>query len=475
MSWKTCFFIVCCFLILAYPYSIFSNHNVFFGVLILVYFISQMGLATRNYLSMKSLTIGQDGAPDVVLMVVGYRENPDYWRACLESIRTIDYPSIRGVHAFVDGDEEEDRYMTTIFNDVFLGEYESARSRSIHLLPHRGKRHAMADGFRRIRDTHPDNPYIIVIDSDTILEKDSVRRLVACIHESDNIGCATGNIQIFNTKTILSKIVNARYAYAFTIERSAMSAVGVMNCCSGPFSIYRQSLLDEQFIDDFVHQTFCGKEVGPGDDRHATLLLMNRGYQSKQNPFAIVYTETPESLHRYFQQQLRWMRSFYREQFWQVSAIPKQNIYLAIITAYELFFPFLILVSFFPTFRLIDTSMSNRIFFQRVAVAISVIFIRTFFLLGFNRMQLSSLWNIFVFPVYFLFLLPIKIYGLLTCGVQSWITSSRKTIFTTLNPDIFMIYTSIIGWNALLIYCACHLFLPMKSIHLPKLPWFSSS
>lgn len=466
MYWKLLLFSIGCIIFGLYPYTILSNQNLFLGLLIVFYFVSQVVFAAMNFHTMKRIQKSSQETPSVALLVIGYRENPDYWRDCLLSILAVDYPAITSVCAFIDGNDEEDRYMETIFNQMMTDHLEENRFKTkVQLCDHGGKRHAMSEGFNYIRKTHPDNEYIIVIDSDTILEKDSVRHLVQCIHADPRNGCATGNIQIFNLRTWLARIINARYAYAFTIERSAMSAMGVMNCCSGPFSAYRQSLLDDRFIDDFLNQKFMGSQVGPGDDRHATLLMLMRGHLARQTPLAIVKTETPETLHRYFQQQLRWMRSFYREQLWQIRAIPHQNIYLAMITLYELFFPFMILFSFIPTFHLLDTGIDLGIFYHRLLMAIGVVLLRTMFLMYFNKLRSSNLWNMAVFPMYFIFLLPIKMYALLTCGVQSWITSSRKTILSNINPDVVMIYVSMLAWNGLLAYCGAHLFLNLPSIH----------
>ena len=57
----------------------------------------------------------------------------------------------------------------------------------------------------------------------------------------------TSNIKIFNKENLLTKH-NARYSYAFNIERSYLSYLNIMNCCSGPLSIYRSKLIDEDLL-----------------------------------------------------------------------------------------------------------------------------------------------------------------------------------------------------------------------------------
>lgn len=434
-----------------YPYTVFTNHNVYFGLLIAFYFILQIGLATKNFVSLQKSTLTE--TPSVSILVVGHRENPEYWRSCIQSIKNIQYTNISSICAFIDGEEEEDQYMKTIFEE----EFPSQRSPPSHivLLPRGGKRSVLYHGIRFIRSHHPQNIYIIVVDSDTRIQPDGIHYLVRCIHSDIKNGCATGNIQIFNREDgILPKIIHARYGYAFTVERSAMSAVGVMNCCSGPFSIYRQSVLTEDLLEDFFTQECCGQRVKPGDDRHLTLLVLKKGFYSRQTPFAIAETETPVHLHRYLQQQLRWMRSFYREMRWQIRAIPFQHIYLSIITVYELFFPFFILLSFFPTFRLLPSSnddprQKEELFYQRLVIACGILILRTCLLVIFNHKnttRLSNCWNLLVFPLYFTFLLPLKIYGLFTCGIQSWLTSSRNKILCSCNLDVWFMYGSIGIW-----------------------------
>jgi hyaluronan synthase len=407
---------------------------------------------------MRHIDLG-DTRPSVVLLVIGYREYPEYWIRCLKSILQSDYAHILNLQVFIDGDEEEDMYMRTLFYDVMI-EHDLYPS-EIHMCRHAGKRHAMNAGFRYILDHIPDNEYIIVMDSDTIVQSDAIHRLVECIHNDPKNGCATGNLRIFNKDTWLARIIDARYSYAFLIERGAMSTMGVMNCCSGPFSIYRQAFIDTDMLDEFVGERYCGHTVGPGDDRHLTLLMMGRGHRSRQTPLARVETETPNKFHRYFQQQLRWMRSFFREQVWQVRAIPYHHPYLIAITIYEIFFPIFILLSFFPTFDILNRTDSLYTFYIRIMIAISIIVIRTIILMCFNNCELASLWNLCVFPIYFILLLPIKMYALLTVGSQGWITSTRnkKNPITNLcHSDIFFIYLSVLGWNCILIYLLYNLF-----------------
>lgn len=459
------FFILYVTVAFLYPFSIFYGYNIFFGLLILVYFVVQTIYATMNYWHCKRLTLSLD-PPSVVLLIVGYRENPDYWEKCLESILQLTYPNIQGIVAFVDGNDEDDQYMADIFNRIMVT--EDPLFCYVRLCPHQGKRHMLKEGYCYIKERFPQNDYIIVIDSDTIIDPNGVNELVKCIDAHPQNACATGNIQIFNTETLLAKIINSRYLYAFTIERSAQAYVGVMTCCSGPFSIYRQSFLTEDFLEEFIQDTFCGSPVLAGDDRMQTNLLLRKGYFSRQTPFAIATTETPDKMPRYIMQQARWSRSTIRCLGQQIRAIGKQHFYLSMTTIYETLFPFLVIISFFPTFNLVSQK-SDHVFLQRLGIALAVLLIRTFILMGFNHTRaLSCIYNIFIFPLYFIFLLPVKLYAWSTPWIQSWMTSSRKTIFSTLNLDVMMIYGSILLWNTIVVLCAYFRFSHHASLWSPQ-------
>lgn len=444
------FYVLCLATLFVYPFSIFYGYNIFFGVYILFYFLLQIYYAGMNYHWCRKLTLPEQ-SPGVVLLIVGYRENETYWENCLQSILTTTYPNINAVVAFVDGDEDEDRYMADIFHRIMVS--DDRFFSHVRLCKHQGKRHMLEQGYRYIKQQFCQNDYIIVIDSDTIIEPNGVEELVKCIDADKRNACATGNIQIFNRETLLAKIIHSRYLYAFTIERSAQAYVGVMTCCSGPFSIYRQEYITEEFLEQFIQDTFCGTPVAAGDDRMQTNLLLGKGYYSRQTPLAIATTETPDKLPRYIMQQARWSRSTIRCLSHQIHAIGKHHLYLALVTMYETLFPFLVLVSFLPTFNIVHQN-NNQIFFQRMGIALAVLLVRTFILMTFNKMDFfQCVYNIFIFPLYFIFLLPVKIYAWSTPWIQSWMTSSRKTILSNFNLDSFLIYTSIFIWNVAVALC----------------------
>ena len=425
----------------------FKWNDLYIGILILVYFSTQVTFAILNKEFYKKIANDEDFKyPTISFNIVGYREDPIYWKNCLESLRDLEYPKdkISGLFAFIDGCEEEDKYMKERFQDVFPNEDgNNEYVTDCLLLTHGGKRHVMYNGFKHIKQLFPHNDYIIVIDSDTIINSDGVTQLVKAIEWNHFNGCGTGSLNIFNNFKLLTKIVHSRYGYAFDIERGAMSYVGCMNCCSGPFSIYKQRLLDDELLEDFLYQKYCGRQVGPGDDRHLTNLILDKGYRSIQTPYAIAYTESPEIFKRFLLQQLRWMRSFYREILWQIRAIPHQHPYLIVISTYECLFPFFLLLSIVSPFY---EKWPLDLLYRRMYYSIGILTFRTFLLLCFKNGDVNYLYNMCYFPLYFLFLLPIKIYALFTCYQMGWITSDRKKIVLYSSIENSFLVIIVIVW-----------------------------
>ena len=438
ISKKQIFFLLnLIFILCIYTSSyIFSLNFSIYGIILFTFLFIQLLFSIFNKNNLKNLHF--DKTKKINLLVVGYREDPEYWKQCLESIKkqTISFQTIL---FSIDGDEEDDMYMA-----------ETARKlipdSKILLNNHAGKRSAIIHGYRNLQLRYPSD-YIIIIDSDTILDKNACLELVKCIDSDEQIGCATSNIKIFNINTLLTKIINARYAYAFNIERSYLSYLNIMNCCSGPLSIYRSSLITEAFLDKFKNQSCYKHKIEPGDDRHQTLLIMMKGYKSKMTPFSICWTECPTQFKRFLRQQLRWMRSFYREQYWQFKCLTNQPYCLSIIMTYEILFPYLIIG--WVLYLFYNPYSSLYLIIKSFLLTTFIAIIRTVFIVIYTS-DVQNLYNIFYLYIYFCTLIPLKVLALFTIFDNNWITSNRLYRTNSLSFDIILMYLSILIWNLLL-------------------------
>jgi len=417
------------------------------------FFLFQIASATANQIKNKQTSLVvvdiETPRPTLILLVVGHRENPEYWKSCLENIpvSTLDF-----VYIVIDGLEKEDEPM---FDEAMRWKEKNNNHEDrirIYKVSHRGKRGVMAYGFQKIRYDHfhiAENWIdVAVSDSDTILDPKALIELQRCLRSDSRNGCVTGTLGIFNQETLLARLVNWRYNFAFNIERASASYFGCMTCCSGPLSMYRLNILTDLVLQRFVTQSICGVKCEPGDDRHLTNLVMAQGWKSKHTNLAFALTESPETLMRYILQQLRWNRSFYRELKWQIACMRSQSFYLTFLCVYELFFPGFVLCW---TLRVLFTSNPNLLL-ELILVSLGVVVLRNI-CLSFYFWNCTLFYGLCYYILYIFILLPLKIFALFTVLNNSWVTPSRNKIFPwKLSWDACLALFTIASWDVCLLY-----------------------
>jgi cellulose synthase/poly-beta-1,6-N-acetylglucosamine synthase-like glycosyltransferase len=464
---KIVFVIEWCVFLSLYILSYFfpNKWNIsFYGTTLLVFFITQTVASTLNHRYTKNLknvhesshsretssSCGFVSIPldrhnkNVCLVVVGHRENPLYWQKCLNSVKNLDPINLRKIYILIDGSEMDDEPMYALAKTTLENHCIPV---VIFFCDQRGKRGMLFKGIETVRMEyeHDEKDVIVAMtDSDTELRRDSLIELEKCIMDNPKNGCATGILGIFNQHDgILPKIIHARYLYAFAIERAALSYFGCMTCCSGPLSAYRLSAVSRTIMKRFETQTCGGVQCEPGDDRHLTNLILEQGLYARQTNLAIADTEAPETMLRYLLQQLRWSRSFYRESYWQFKAISKQSFFLGIVTAYESLFPFFITCW---VFILLFGQHALYTYISAIQVTFLVLFIRVIIMVC--RFRDCRLFYLFLyFPLYFLFLLPTKIFANVTITNNTWVTQSRDTQRRQCSGDAYLFFSFIVIWQ----------------------------
>jgi len=438
-----------------------------YGAYLLIYFVLQTVTSGWNDENMrrieapppvliedekKEFSVVSLEEPRVVLLVIGHRENPEYWKKCLSSVFRLKTSNLRKVYILIDGDTPEDLFMYSIAHLKIREEQpEGFPPVSIIMAEKRGKRGMLYMGFEKARDEffkEQQDMLVAVTDSDTELKDDCLLQLEKCIEADPRNGCCTGLLTIYNLEDgILPKLINARYRYAFAIERACLSYFGCMTCCSGPLSMFRLKALTETVMKRFITQTIGGVPCEPGDDRHLTNLVMQQGYLSRQTSYAMAATEAPETLVRFLLQQLRWSRSFYREIRWQIGSLEKQSLFLGFSTVYESVFPWFILVW---VIYLLYGLHPVSVYIKAILLSIGILSIRTLIMLCRFR-DLNIAYNILYYPVYFIFLLPTKIFGGLTFLNNTWVTQTRDTNTWRCSNDALFYFGFLALWQVMLV------------------------
>ncbi|CAH1782048.1 unnamed protein product, partial [Owenia fusiformis] len=444
-----------------------------YGLVTMSHYISESFFAIINKYKMSRLGRKVQGLKranfrcegKVALQIVGYREDPAYFRNCILTARDCAGP-IYVVIVVVDGHEERDAYMAEIVTEVFgpdvtmqiildelaanidedawqdlvvkpvaeyLGdgsEYTGAireedeeityKVLAIRQL-HEGKRSAMHCAMRLLIDLGLD--YIMMTDSDTLLDPDCIAHLSNLIESDSSLGAVTGNVGIFNAnESPISYLSAVKYWYAFNIERSAQSLFGVVSCVSGPLGLYRAKDV-EKVLHEWYFQKFLGVPCTYGDDRHLTNRILSLGKNVKFTHLATCTTETPTNMIRWIVQQTRWTKSFFRELGFNLMWAFKVNFYLTWVLLYQGIYPFFVLASIVT---LLFSNSANSIA-TLLVVMILVSTFRAVLAFAIAKQPRLLVYIIYSF-LYVIFMIPTKVHAVLMLWDTGWGTSSRLTV-----------------------------------------------
>jgi len=181
------------------------------------------------------------------------------------------------------------------------------RIEMINFEKNRGKRAALYEGIIRSR-----GQIIVTIDSDSIIDRRTVRRLVSPFADAQ-VGAVAGNVRVLNRKDgLLPKMLDIIFAYSFDFIRASQSMVNTVFCTPGALSAYRKNVIIKD-LKSWLNQTFLGQPATIGEDRAITNIVLRNGYDVRFQSDAIVYTMVPTEYKQLCKMFLRWARSNVRE------------------------------------------------------------------------------------------------------------------------------------------------------------------
>ena len=270
-----------------------------FAVFTTLYMLLQAVLAAF-YRSKKPLE-GND-VPACTVIVPAYNESKGVYDA-LQSVLEVDYPHDK-IEIIAINDGSKDDTWQWIMKAV---ENSDNRIRPINLEKNGGKKAALC---RAIRESK--NSIIITVDSDSLLEKNSFRCLLAPFAD-ENIGAVAGTIRVKNMHTsILPRMLDVCFVFGCDFMRCAQSVIGYVLCTPGAISAYRKSTVIP-LLDQWLEQTFFGAPSTIGEDRALTSLILRTGKKVVSQSNAVAFTQVPESYPGLCKMLLRWTRGDVRE------------------------------------------------------------------------------------------------------------------------------------------------------------------
>ncbi len=259
--------------------------------------------------------------PDITILISVYNEENLITRT-LDSILKSDYP-IDKLKILVTNDGSVDSTVQV------LNDYNSSRV-SILDLSHQGKRKAIASSIN-----HVDSDIVILMDSDTILIKNSISEIVKPFKDFD-VGAVASNVCVANyNQNLLTMFQDTWYYSAFKHSKTAENSFGAVTCCPGPLAAYKTQYL-KKVIDEFSDRKLLGKPFKYGDDRELTSLILehhNVVYQKN----ALSYTEVPDNLLTFFKQQNRWKKGWFLGSLQGMKFMWKKGIFASLYFYTQIF------------------------------------------------------------------------------------------------------------------------------------------
>jgi hyaluronan synthase len=279
---------------------------------------------------------------------LGYRPLPDQGNRPMVSIIIPAFNEEDGIIGTLascfESEYPDDRFEVIVVNDgstdatwdrILDAKARWPRLYAVDLGRNYGKRGAMAEGMRRAR-----GEVFCFVDSDSYLDADCLRHLVAPFTDP-RVGAVVGHADVRNrTATAWTRMQAVRYWSAFRVIKATESQFGgTVVCASGCCAAYRAAAV-LPLLDDWEFQTFLGRPATFGDDRALTNRVL-RTWRVTYQENALAETTVPERLGVFFRQQLRWKKSWLRENLYVVRFMWRKHPLGALFTYAGVAFPFI--------------------------------------------------------------------------------------------------------------------------------------
>lgn len=221
--------------------------------------------------------------PPLTILIPAHNEEK-FIKETLEAIKNLNYQKFEVI---VIDDNSSDRTSDVV--EEYL-KYENFHL--IKLLKNVGKAKALNIGLKFVK-----TDLIVVIDADTILEKDSLRYMSHHFNKIPRLGAVTGNPRVLNRTNLLTYIQIAEFSSIICLIKRAQRAIGRIFTVSGAFTMYNKNIIAE--VGGFSPCTAT-------EDIDITWKLEKKFYNVFYEPRGIAYIRVPERIKELIRQRKRW-------------------------------------------------------------------------------------------------------------------------------------------------------------------------
>jgi len=200
---------------------------------------------------------------------------------------------------------------------------------AVQLPVNRGKRGALAEGFRRAT-----GEVIVTVDSDSVIERGALPAIAGPFRDP-RVGAVAGKVAVHNRRaSLIPRMLHVRFILSFDYLRSAQSVFRTVYCCPGALAAYR-AVVVRKVLPDWERQRFLGTSCTYGEDRALTNDILDAGYDTVYQRTAVVHTVVPETYSKLCRMFLRWDRSYIREEFRFARIVWSRPVWSRALALYE--------------------------------------------------------------------------------------------------------------------------------------------
>ncbi len=273
------------------------------GILVLykVFYFIFMAYKFFKYQAIES--VSNQELPTVTIIVPAYNEGKQVWDT-LMSLSKSNYPTDKMQLLAIDDGSLDDTWNWMVDAKKQLGN----RLEILQQPENKGKRHALYRGFNLGTGS-----VFVTVDSDSIVDENTIRNLVSPFITNEKCGAVAGNIRVLNNKkAMLPKMLDVSFVMSFEFVRSAESTLNSVLCTPGALAAYKSEAVFA-CLPDWINQTFMGQPSDIGEDRAMTNMILKQGKHVLFQRNAVAYTNVPEEYHGLYKMFIRWGRSNVRE------------------------------------------------------------------------------------------------------------------------------------------------------------------
>ena len=369
-----------------------------------------------RFLKYKAIpSVSNEKLPTVTVIVPAYNEGKQVW-ATLKSLAESDYPAHKVQLLAIDDGSKDDTWKWMLEAKKELGDRVSICQQPKNM----GKRHALYRGFNE-----GTGEIFVTVDSDSIVDKDTLRNLVSPFIVDENCGAVAGNIRVLNNKNaLLPKMLDVSFALSFEFVRSSESTLNSVLCTPGALAAYRSTAVFA-CLEDWINQTFMGQASDIGEDRAMTNMILKQGYHVLFQRNAYAYTNVPEKYKGLYKMFIRWGRSNVRENIQMSKYVfknfrkgPKAGTRLLFFSQFSrivLCYPFVLFMLFFV--------VTHPLLFLS-STLVSILVLSSFPVLFYAKRYtlLQSFWAYSYSILYTFGLFWITPYAIVTANKRGWLT-----------------------------------------------------